>query len=528
METAQLLTLLTRPEAYPHPCETVRVCQTHISAVFLAGDYAYKIKKPLDLGFLNFSTLERRHHFCLEEVRLNRRLAPSVYLGAVPIALQQGRLVVGGEGEAVEWAVWMERLPEEATLARRLEGGEVSAGLLAAVAARLASFHRRAEGGPHVSAAARWPVVARNARENFEQAQAGTEGVPVPAVFERFRLLTEQALTEHRSLVEERAARGVPRDTHGDLRLDHVYVFPDRPPPQDLVIVDCVEFSERFRHADPVADAAFLSMDLGFRGRPDLAAPFRRAYAQEAEDAEGLRLFPLYEAYRAAVRAKVEGLRACEEEVPAPQREAARRSARAYWLFGLGVLEAPGRRPCLLGVGGLPGAGKSTLAGGLSERAGFTVLSTDRIRKELVGLPPGAPAAAPYGEGLYSADWDERTYAECLRRAKECLSRGGRVLVDGSFRQESRREALLAAGAEVGVPCLLLLCEIDPETVRRRLAARAPGPSDADWGVFLRAAAAWDEVGPRSLPAVRSLPVAGTPQQTLEAALGLLRAEGLA
>ncbi|MEW6487588.1 MAG: AAA family ATPase [Thermodesulfobacteriota bacterium] len=527
MDPACLLDLLSQPEAYPHPCGPVEVHHTHISAVFLAGPYAYKVKKPLDLGFLNFTTLGRRRHFCLEEVRLNRRLAPSVYLGVVPVALHGGRLAVGGEGEVVEWAVWMERLLPEATLASRLGRGEVTGELLAAVAARVAAFHRRAEAGPHVDALACWEIVARNARENFEQSEAQVGGTVTAQAFSRFRALTEAALGERRELVEGRAARGTARDTHGDLHLDHVYVFPQRPTPDDLAVVDCIEFSERFRYADPVADAAFLSMDLAFRGRRDLAARFREAYAEAAGDPEGAALFPLYEAYRAAVRAKVEGVRAREGEVPAKDREAARKNARAHWLLGLGTLEAPPSRPCLLGVGGLPGAGKSTLARGLAQRAGFEVVVADRVRKELAGLSAEAPAGAAFGEGLYTPEWNERTYAACLGRAEEILARGGRALVDASFREDGRRRELLDRARAWGVPGMLLLCEAGADDVRRRLGRRRGGPSDADWEIYLRAAAAWEEPGVQTLPALRQIPSQPDATATLEEALEVLRREGL-
>lgn len=527
MEPARLLDLLSQPDAYPHPCGPVQVHHTHISAVFLAGPYAYKVKKPLDLGFLNFTTLERRRHFCLEEVRLNRRLAPSVYLGAVPIALHGGSLTVGGEGEVVEWAVWMERLPQEATLASGLDRGEVTGELLAALAGRVAAFHRNAESGPHVDALAGWEVVARNARENFEQSKSQVGDTVAAQVFSRFWSLTETALEERRPLVAVRAGRGAARDTHGDLHLDHVYVFPERPTPDDLAVVDCIEFSERFRYADPVSDAAFLSMDLAFRGRRDLAARFREAYVQEARDAEGAALFPFYEAYRAAVRAKVEGLRAAEGEVPPPDREQARRSARAHWLLGLGTLEAPDRRPCLLGVGGLPGTGKSTLARGLAERAGFEAVVADRVRKELAGLPAEAPAAAAFGEGLYTPEWNERTYAACLERAEEILARGGRALVDASFREDGRRRELLDRARQWGVPGMLLLCEAGAEDVRRRLARRRGGPSDAGWEIYLRAAAVWEEPGVQTLPALWHIPSQPDATATLEEALGVLRKEGL-
>lgn len=343
MDLRQLIDGLSRPDAYPHPVADVRVIQTHISVVFLAGEFAYKVRKPVRLGFLDFSTLELRHTDCLEEVRLNRRMAPDVYLGVVPISTANG-VRVDGPGEPVEWAVRMRRLPEGVTLLDRLERGELTVPLVERVAEMVAAFHRTAEGGGggHVAAFGRLAVVAGNARANFAESEPEV-GVTVDrAVFDRVRDLTERQLAALGPLVEGRAARGVTRDTHGDLHLDHVYLLPDRPPPHDLLAIDCVEFSPRFRYADPVADAAFLVMDLTFRGRRDLADAFADAYFRHSGDADGRRLLPFYTAYRAVVRAKVEGLMLREPEVPEADRERNRTLARRHWQLALDVLESAG------------------------------------------------------------------------------------------------------------------------------------------------------------------------------------------
>jgi hypothetical protein len=342
-----------------------------------------------------------------------------------------------------------------------------------------------------IAAFGRFEIVAGNARENFAQA-AGLVGTTVSrAVFNRLRDRTEAILARLRPLIEARADRGVPRDTHGDLHLDHVYHFPGRPPPDDWVVIDCIEFNERFRYADPVADAAFLVMDLKYHGRPDLAAAFAAAYFAAAGDAEGRDLLPFYVAYRAAVRAKVEGMKLAEAEVPADERAAALAAARAHWLLALGELEEPGRRPMLLLVGGLPGTGKSTLARAVADRAGFKVIRSDVVRKELAGLPPTERAAAE----MYAPEWTDRTYATCLRRAEALLFDGRRVIVDATFSAEAYRRQFFDLAARLAVPAALVVCRADPAAVRARLAARKGDASDADWAVYEDAARRWEEPG---------------------------------
>ena len=363
MELRELIEHLSAPSAYHEPVDSVEIHQTHISLVFLAGSHAYKIKKPVDLGFVDYSTLERRRHFCDEEVRLNRRLAPSVYLGVVPVTHDAAHKIrMDGEGSVVEWAVKMERLADSATLGAHLERGDVEPESIEELARRLARFHAQADGGATVALGGSFETVARNARENFEQSADQVGETLSKSTHRRLKALTEVALTDLRDLIAGRASRGVPRDTHGDLRLDHVYWFREKRPPDDWVVVDCIEFNERFRHADPIAEVAFLAMELSLEGRGDLARSFVEAYLRAAGDQEGRALLPFYRAYRAAVRGKVEGMKLAETEIPEAEKLAARARSRARWLFALAELEVAARRPCLVLVGGLPGTGKSTLA----------------------------------------------------------------------------------------------------------------------------------------------------------------------
>jgi hypothetical protein len=420
----------------------------------------------------------------------------------------------------------MERLPEAATLQSRLARGEIDTAVVESLGRKVAGFHAHAEEGAHISRFGRFDAVARNARENYDQSAPQVGTTVSAAVCERLRSLTEAALASLRPLIERRAGRGVPRDTHGDLRVDHVCLFPERQPPDDLVIIDCIEFNERFRFADPVADMAFLVMDLSFRGRSDLARTFSEAYFHASGDAEGRTLLPFYTAYRAAVRAKVEGFELSEKEIPETERAGSRGRARAHWLLALGELEDPNRRPCLVLVGGLPGTGKSTLARGLAERAGFCLIRSDVVRKELAGLHDAAAgqASAPFGTGIYAPEWNERTYRECLHQAEALLFEGKRVLVDASFRDAKMRQAFLEAATNCGVPTVFLHCQADQETARARLEARRNDVSDADWSIYQQIAESWVKPGLLTERRLCEIPTNASREDALSRAIQVLRA----
>ncbi|HEY0137529.1 MAG TPA: AAA family ATPase, partial [Nannocystis sp.] len=514
MSLTELIAALARPEALGHPPDaTVEVVHTHVSVVLLVGDDVYKFKKPQDLDFLDYSTLDRRRHFCELEVTLNRRLAPDVYLGVVEIRRDDaGELRVEGPGEVVEVAVHMRRLPDAAALACRVEQPAddprgVDAAALRTIGARVLGFHRAARRGPEVSAWATFAVVAANARQNF--AQLADLGRVSEALLTRLERCTEEALGRHHATIEARARRRIACDTHGDLRLEHIYLFPERPPPGDLVILDCIEFAEQFRCADPIADLAFLVMDLHRVGRRDLATALLAGYfaAYDAplaalpdstgdvadERAEARALLPLYTAYRATVRAKVEAFKAAEPEVPPAVAAAAAVAARRYLLLALYELQAPALRPCLVLVAGLPGTGKSTLARALAAE-GFGWVRSDAVRKQLAGLPPEAPAHAATGAGIYTAAWTDRTYARCHDLARAALSEGERVVVDANFKTAAQRAPFVALARELGVPLQDFVCEAEPAAVEERLSRRTGDVSDAGITVYRHARAAWEPV----------------------------------
>jgi aminoglycoside phosphotransferase family enzyme/predicted kinase len=528
MEISALLESLSTPSAYPYPVDEVEVRQTHISAVFLAGAYVYKVKKAVNLGFVDFSTLDKRRHFCEEEVRLNRRLAPQVYLGVVPIVRTASGYRLEEDGEIVEWAVKMQRLSDADTFLEYLRRREIHVEHVEALARRIASFHRIAETDARIAEFGSFARVSRNISDIFDRAQPQRGSTVHEYVFARIKLLAEQALTDLRPLIERRAINWWPRDCHGDLHLDHVYLFPDREPPSDIVIIDCIEFNECFRFIDPVADMAFPVMDCKFYGRNDLARTFLEAYFRASGDEDGRSLLPLYTAYRALVRGMVEGLLLAERETKEVDRVLACQKAQAHWLLALTELEEPGRRPCLILITGLPGTGKSTLAHGLVEKAGFCQIRSDVVRKELAGLPVYNRSDAETRQKIYTPEWNERTYAECLRRAEQLLFEGKRAIVDATFLEEKSRQRFLDAAVRWGVPGHIVLCQIEPTTVRHRLARRKDDASDADWTVYLKAAENSEGVAPTTNQVVHAVSNEGSPDEALSHALEVLRQVGLA
>jgi aminoglycoside phosphotransferase family enzyme/predicted kinase len=456
--------------------ESEQLIETHISWVFLRAHEVFKVKKPVSFGFLDFSSLEARRSACDAELALNSRLAPGVYIDVVPITREgQGAFVIGGSGAVADYAVHMKRLPLDARADLRLARGDLAPEHIDALAQLLARFHERSEPNARISEFGRVEVILGNVQENFAQAasllgQLAPDGVEREVEARQLEFLSTRA-----PLFAERIRAGRIRDGHGDLRLEHVYMVDGAAP----VIIDCIEFNERFRYADVCADIAFLSMDLAWHGRVDYKERFLAAYARATGDDDLYALVDFYESYRAYVRAKVCAL-SLGGAPSFEARTALEAQARRYLLLAQAAERQPLEPPRLIAVGGLIASGKSSLANAVGRRLGAPVISSDVVRKRLLGVEPTTRLEHGAWQGAYSPDKHRDVYAEILRRARVVLESGRSVVIDATFRRRADREAArsLALAHEAGF--CFIECRTSDAVAKARLAERARGPSESD------------------------------------------------
>jgi aminoglycoside phosphotransferase family enzyme len=446
MDQGALVRELGRFRTFPDHPPRVDLVQTHLSYIFLTPTRAYKIKKAVDLGFADFSTLARRRRFCRIEVVINRRLARRVYLGVAPITCLRGRPVVGGRGVPIEYAVVMKRLSDARLLARRLRKGPGDYLFIDRVARRLAHFYREEAlepGAPNTGARA----MARIVRANFKILERFTGTLFNKEAIEELERWSKRGLAALGPRIERRAREGRAVEGHGDLHLEHIYVN------GAVEILDGTEFARRYRVGDVAQDVAFLAMDLDARGRHDLARHLVRALARRLRDPDLPGLLPLFKAYRALVRAKVNALLSEEAEVPKASRVAARRRALRYARLAKQIAAWRGG-PALIVVGGLTGTGKTRIALDLARRYGMEWVATDVIRKLIAGLDPFTPARHPPGSGLYTPSHGRRTMRALLREAGSLLRAGRPVVLDGTFRRRAERAAVRRLARRPGRPRL--------------------------------------------------------------------------
>jgi aminoglycoside phosphotransferase family enzyme/predicted kinase len=495
--------IFLRPELYPHQVDSIEHVQTHISHVFLTGSYAYKLKKPLDLGFLDFSSLERRMHFCQEELRLNQRLARDTYLQVLGLVRDSGEYCLEplerAGGRLLEPVLQMRQMDRSRQMDLMLAKGQVTPEHITDLAHLLGDFYLGAERGWEVAHFGRPAQVRFNVEENFNQTSE-YQGVTVAAA--RWRAIRGYSLgfmDSRQELLGSRVREGFIVDGHGDLHSGNINL----PAAGSPIVFDCIEFNQRFRYQDVACDLAFLAMDLDYHGYDDLSEQLVSEFITCTGDHGLQELIPFYKCYRAVVRAKVFGFEFKDQTVPSDQKFTDLAKAKRYFRLAAlyaelgGTAEPPFFLVCLMG---LMGTGKTYLARILKERLGWKRISSDETRKRIAGLNPQERSEDGWEQGLYASQSTQDTYDALLEYAQDQLAMGQNVIVDASFHSDAERRRFGEMAKSLGAKSLFIKLKADRQVVAERLLDRqAKGTSSSDGRLELydRQAAAWENLSPK-------------------------------
>jgi aminoglycoside phosphotransferase family enzyme/predicted kinase len=459
---------------YPHVVDGIQTRETHISRVFLTGPFAYKLKKQENLGFLDFTTLEKRKHYCQREVELNRRLAEDVYLEVVTITNNSNGYQLNGSGTPVEYAVKMRQLPEDASMFDMLPNGKIDFQSITALGKVLSEFYRNAKTDTDIDALGSWGAVWTNCEENFTQLEPFAGNLFDTRIYRIIRAANRSFMRRQKSLFYKRIESGKIRDCHGDLRTEHIY-FTD----EGIQIIDCIEFNDRFRYSDITSDLAFLAMDLDFLGFPEAAGSLLTTYVDCAKDDEVFTLISFYKCYRAVIRAKVNCFQFGEGIEDVHDKEQILNKIRCYMdLAYQYALEFT--RPTMWVVCGMIASGKSTISAQLAEKFDIPLLSSDVIRKELFNRAPKESIDVDFKHGIYSEHATSLTYAKLLRFAQQEIERGSSVILDATFSSRSWRFEALRLAEDMDANIIFVECTAPDATLKERLKSRSLGGPVSD------------------------------------------------
>jgi len=466
------------PSVFPHEVEHLELIETHISWIVLTGTVAYKFKKPVDFGFVDFSSLEKRRHACEEELRLNRRSAPTIYLGLVALVERDSGLALADAEDlrdfepVIDYGVKMHEFPQSAQLDRQFREGLLTSGDMDEIAATVAALH---EAASVAEAGQPWgepDAVAAPARENFRHLRELAASDEDLRILDGIAQWSENEFSARRDLFRQRKQGGRVRECHGDLHLTNLVRLDG-----SILAFDCIEFNPALRWIDVLSDAAFLHMDLAVRRRTDLAFRFINAYLECCGDYPGVGVLPFYLAYRSMVRAKVATLQLQDPKIIRGERETLERRRRRHLEFAQSLTVA--RRPRLLLMYGFSGSGKTWLSERLMEHLPALRIRSDVERKRLHGLRADADSRSGPGSGIYTESASRRTYKRLIDCADAMLGAGFDVVVDAAFLEDWQRRPFAELAARRGLASVVIACNAPPATLRQRLRERHAAGSDA-------------------------------------------------
>lgn len=477
--TRTILKSLLKPSAYPEPTTTISLVQTHVSFIFITDHFVYKIKKPVDFGFLNFKTIDRRRFYCNEEVRLNRRLCPDMYLGVIELRKSSDVIAFHGNGEIIDYAVKMRRLPKDRMLDQLVANNNVGETELRNVAKTIARFHHETPTSESVAEYGSIEKISANWHENFIQMERFTT---ILSDNDRLYMqnFVEKYISMNKNIFMERMEQGCIRECNGDIHLENICIEDKK-----VHIFDCIEFNDRFRFCDTAADIAFLYMDLEYNRRKDLAEIIIDEYLKESNDKSLLAVIHFYTIYRAFVRGKVDSFQLDDINISDKQKNDAAERAIRYFRLAKGYMERLKMVQTLFITTGLMGSGKSSLAEELSFALGIPVYNSDMVRKQLNGISNTTKVTVPFGEDIYSKDKTQRVYQELFSLARLGIKKGTSIIIDASFPDAQLRANAGEIATQFGIPIVILHTSCKPSELKRRLQNRALLPSVSDGRIEL-------------------------------------------
>ncbi|MDX2230621.1 MAG: AAA family ATPase [Leptolyngbyaceae cyanobacterium bins.349] len=474
-----LIQQMLQPGFYPHPViEPIQLVQTHVSYILLTGEFAYKVKKSVNFGFLDFSTLEKREHFCHEEIRLNQRGAAELYLDVLPIMQTGDRYQLNGTGDPVEFAVKMQQFPAGTLFSDLFEQGQLTENLLLRLAKELAAFHRKGAINDYIRSFGEVEQIRQAFDENYDQTLGYIGGPQTQTQFDETRQYSDRLFAEKADLFTQRIQHDWIRECHGDVHLRNIALWNDK-----ILLFDCIEFNEPFRFVDTMFDIAYIIMDLDARNRPDLSNVFLNAYIEQMGDWEGLQVLPLYLSRQSYVRAKVTSFLLGDPSIPAAVKQECQETAARYYRLAWEYTRSPlgtaseAHAGTVYMMAGLSGSGKSTIARTLARHIGAVHLRSDAVRKHLAGIPLDQPG----NEELYTPEMSQKTYDRLLQLGLTLATQGYPVILDAKYDRQSLRQSVIEAVTEThpSLKLQILHCDAPLEVRQEWITQRQGDISDA-------------------------------------------------
>jgi uncharacterized protein len=469
MNFSQLIQAMQEPNFYPHSVKTeIRVIQTHCSAVFLTGDYAYKIKKNVDFGFLDYSTLEKRHYFLQQELEMNHAIAPDIYLEVLPISQINDSLVLGSDKNVVEYVLKMAEFPQSALLISMFERGELKESHLRELGEVVANFHQKTNTNDYIKSFGKVEIIKKSIDGNYQATQKYIGIAQTLEQYQETQQFTNNFLTQKQAIFESRCLNHKIRECHGDLHLRNICYWHNK-----IQLFDRIEFNEPFRFVDVMYDIAFTVMDLEAKGRQDFANIFLNTYLEKTGDWQGLQVLPFYLCRQAYVRAKVTSLLLDDPNIAESEKESATQIAKNYYHLAWQYTQISPRK--MIVMSGLSGSGKTTIAKYIAPKINAIHLRSDAVRKHLAGIPLDQSGDA----SLYRPEMSEKTYQFLLDLGVLLINQGFSVILDAKYDLHQWRSPILNAAEKDGFFLKILQCQASLNTLSTRLQQRTGDISDA-------------------------------------------------